>query len=313
MAIDLNGTATGLNYATTYQEEELAASIASSTATVGSGSNSANTDQITVIRVELASVLFHDRWHINTLPASIAIATSETGSASYLSPPMTLSAQGNQVLYLRPSGNGSVTDVAWQDALKAIGFQTNETQGGSRTVNVSAKGASGTWSTPASTEITVQAVNDDTTEIELGRRFDGTTNSVIVGGPLMAADTDFSFELKISPTNTITLHNPGPTAALGRFGQAYAVAPEHGYYSWGSTDHAGVGLSVGTNGISVYVWTLNFLEPLLTWAGTVDPNTHVAVVFNNKTPTLYVDGVAVMTGVQSNKIIHPTARLGGTS
>lgn len=147
MAIDLNGSATGLNYATTYQEEELAASIASSTATVGSGSNSVNTDQITVIRVELASVLFHDRWHINALPASIAIATSETGSASYLSPPLSLSAQGNQVLYLRPSGNGSVTDVAWQNALKAIGFQTNETQGGSRTVNVSAKGASGTWST----------------------------------------------------------------------------------------------------------------------------------------------------------------------
>lgn len=50
MAIDLNGSATGLNYATTYQEEDPAASIVSSTATVGSSSNSANTDQITVSR-----------------------------------------------------------------------------------------------------------------------------------------------------------------------------------------------------------------------------------------------------------------------
>ncbi|MDP2076054.1 VCBS domain-containing protein [Hydrogenophaga sp.] len=435
MAIDLNGSATGLNYATTYLEEDAAVSIVAPGVIVGNGSSTSNSGFVSVIRLEMTSQRPGDQWWITNLPSSIVVATTETGPA--LSPPIGVDALANGVLFLRSTV--SVTDVQWQAALLAVRYQTGETTGGSRLVHITAKGAFGIWSDPVTTQITVQPKNDapqaqnDTAvateagdfnnslpgvnatgnvllndtdadagdtktvsavsfgaqagvvgsalqgafgtltlnsgghytyavnqnnaaveslrtnqetlsdtftytvrdnagatstatltvtiqgrndapiDLAVGQTFNGSASSVVVGGALMPADTDFSFELKVSPKNTITLNAATLSGASGMAGQAYAVAPEHGYNNWGSTDHAGVGLSVGTNGISVYQWTLNHLVPLLTWSGNVHADTHVTVVFNNKTPTLYVDGVAVATGLQSNKIIHPTARLGGIS
>ena len=43
MAIDLNGSATGLNFATSYREEDAPASIVAANVRVGGGSTSINT------------------------------------------------------------------------------------------------------------------------------------------------------------------------------------------------------------------------------------------------------------------------------
>lgn len=68
-----------------------------------------------------------------------------------------------------------------------------------------------------------------------------------------------------------------------------------------STDAAGTGISVGTNGVSVYEHAAGYMPCLLSWEGAVNGWTHIAVVYNDKTPYLYVNGVLVKTGLTSWK------------
>ncbi|WP_332749464.1 VCBS domain-containing protein [Hydrogenophaga sp.] len=159
--------------------------------------------------------------------------------------------------------------------------------------------------------ITIKGKDDTPFGIAVGQHFDGTAASVVTGPTLPGVSRDFAFELRVSPTNGIVLHAASLTGAAGTSGQEFAVTPLHGQTAWGSTEHVGVGLSVGTNGISVYQHTGNLLSSLLTWSGTVSANTHVAVVFNDNRPSLYVNGVLVATGLQSNKLMHPPTELGG--
>lgn len=88
MAIDLNGSALGFNYATTYSEEDAAVSLVASSVKVGTGSMTANTDLITVIRLQLTQLRAGDQWLIGSLPPSIVVATTEIGAV--LSPPVSI-------------------------------------------------------------------------------------------------------------------------------------------------------------------------------------------------------------------------------
>jgi hypothetical protein len=63
---------------------------------------------------------------------------------------------------------------------------------------------------------------------------------------------------------------------------------------------AGAGVSVGTNGVSVYEHSANYMPALLVWQGTLSGWTHVAVVYENKQPKLYINGTLVRTGLTSS-------------
>ncbi|MES2888118.1 MAG: VCBS domain-containing protein, partial [Pseudomonadota bacterium] len=159
--------------------------------------------------------------------------------------------------------------------------------------------------------ITIKGKDDTPFGIAVGQHFNGTAASVVAGPTLAGVSRDFAFELRVSPTNGIVLHAASLTGAVGTSGQEFAVTPLHGRDKWDNTDHVGVGLSVGTNGISVYQHTAGVLSSLLTWSGTVSANTHVAVVFNDNRPSLYVNGALMATGLQSTKLVHPPTELGG--
>ncbi len=69
---------------------------------------------------------------------------------------------------------------------------------------------------------------------------------------------------------------------------------------YGSADGsvASVGISVGTNGVSVYEHYDSHMPAILVWPGTVSGWTHIAVVVENRTPKLYINGVLVRIGLQ---------------
>ncbi|GAA4348747.1 hypothetical protein GCM10023165_34870 [Variovorax defluvii] len=178
------------------------------------------------------------------------------------------------------------------------------------TFNYTVKDAAGATRTSTLT-LTVQGANDAPVAASLGRWFDGTAAAVVNPQQTLGAYSDFTLEFKVSPTQAIALKPQSNTGTSGYSGQQYAVWAQS---LWGSADDAGIGVSVGTNGISVYQGSTTRLSALLTWTGTVNPETQIAVVFANKTPTLYIDGVAVQTGLQSTVArLHPSTVLGGDS
>jgi RHS repeat-associated protein len=93
--------------------------------------------------------------------------------------------------------------------------------------------------------------------------------------------------------------------------QRYVVFPAIGE-TWG-TGHAGAGFSVGTNGVNVYEHAGGYLPAVLVWKGTISGWTHIAIVYSNGLPKLYINGEWKKDGLKSNKIIHPSANVGGSS
>ena len=114
--------------------------------------------------------------------------------------------------------------------------------------------------------------------------------------PLDLADT-FTIEFWARPTTTrgnTAVSTSGQAGASGA--QRYAITPEL------RADGAGAGVSVGTNGVSVFEHGDGYLPSVLVYnQGEAYFNdwTHFAVVYENKTPRLYVNGVLVLFGLTS--------------
>jgi hypothetical protein len=98
----------------------------------------------------------------------------------------------------------------------------------------------------------------------------------------------------------------------GTSGQRYAIWPTQGAKAYGG-GHAGAGISVGTNGISVFEHGVSYVPSLLVYDAPVEGWTHVAVVYESRTPKLYVNGKLVKTGVTSEANVHPGCCFGGTA
>ena len=97
--------------------------------------------------------------------------------------------------------------------------------------------------------------------------------------------------------------------ASGISGQRYALFPHH----LGSDGHAGVGVSVGKNGISVYEHAADYLPAMLVDDCPLSGWNHIAVVYRAKQPSLYLNGVYEKAGCRSTKTVHPAFDLGGSS
>ena len=67
-----------------------------------------------------------------------------------------------------------------------------------------------------------------------------------------------------------------------------------------SHDQAGVGVSVGTNGVSIYEQSSDYMPALLVHEAPISGWTHITVVYENRQPRLYVNGSLVP---------HPDPRL----
>lgn len=122
---------------------------------------------------------------------------------------------------------------------------------------------------------------------------------------------DFTMAFWVNPTVPHELDSQSTNGTAGTSGQHYVVYPAQGTDAWGA-GNAGAGVSVGTNGISVYEHAAGYMPPLLVWSGAVTGWTHVAVVYQARQPRLYVNGTLVATGLTSTYAnVHPGLRTSG--
>jgi len=68
--------------------------------------------------------------------------------------------------------------------------------------------------------------------------------------------------------------------------------------------HAGSGISVGRNGVAVFEHGASYFVPILVHAVPIADWTHVAVVYRDGQPSLYINGKFARKGLKSSKIVH---------
>src|SRR5205085_2147675 len=73
---------------------------------------------------------------------------------------------------------------------------------------------------------------------------------------------------------------------------------------------SGAGVSIGTNGVSVFEQATGYLPALLVYDSPLFSWTHVAVVYSNRQPSLYLNGNLVKVGRRSLKDSNPSTSLG---
>jgi hypothetical protein len=137
-------------------------------------------------------------------------------------------------------------------------------------------------------------------------RFNGTTDFVAMPQSITAVN-DFTIEMWVNPTATHEIDTQSGNIYDGISGQRYAVYPSHGTHSWGP-GHAGAGISIGTNGISVYEHAGDYIPAVLVYKGEINGWTHVALVYRDRVPSLYVNGTFVAEGAKSAyPFVHPSS------
>lgn len=149
---------------------------------------------------------------------------------------------------------------------------------------------------------------------EVGRAFsfNGINDTAYVSASVFASiSNNFTMEMWVFPTDM-----RGATAETVDFQtgigtqQKYAVFPSHGDNSFGP-GQAGAGISVGTNGVTVFEHAAFYIPSPLVYNAAIIGWNHVVVVYTNNQCALYLNGAWVRTGLASPKIVHPSAEMGG--
>jgi hypothetical protein len=135
-------------------------------------------------------------------------------------------------------------------------------------------------------------------------RFNGTTDFVAMPQTATAINS-FTIDLWVNPTAEHQVDAESFAGYDGIKGQRYALFPSHGTHCWGP-GHAGVGLSVGTNGISVYEHAGDYIPAVLVHEQQITDWTRVTLVYRDRVPSLYVDGRLVRVGKASPRTVHPS-------
>ena len=124
--------------------------------------------------------------------------------------------------------------------------------------------------------------------------------------PFTAPSDTFTMEFWVLPEATRPVTTEGTAGITGTSGQRYAIGPDYR----GIAGQANAGVSVGTNGISVFEHGPSYLPSPLVYQAAISGWTHVAVVYTNRTPSLFVNGVLVRTGLQSAQSVSPSKTFG---
>jgi hypothetical protein len=137
--------------------------------------------------------------------------------------------------------------------------------------------------------------------------FDGVDDFVTVGTNGRPSDT-FSFGAWLRTSSTHEIETEAISGTGGVNNQRYAFDPRHG----GDQD-GGAGLSVGTNGIAVYEHGSNYMPTTAAYPTDLGEDwNHIMIVYQDKTPTIYLNGRAVHTGLRSpRQVVYAPIQFGG--
>ncbi|HEX8677120.1 MAG TPA: glycosyl hydrolase, partial [Segetibacter sp.] len=117
---------------------------------------------------------------------------------------------------------------------------------------------------------------------------------------------NFTISLWVKPEMDVMLsaRDFSGNVALDAWTDYYAIYPPSGEKLYGQ-GHQTCGLTVGRNG--VVIWTRGAGKPILTLAAPAKISgwSHVAVVYNEGAPAIYVNGKLIQQGKNSEAIMHP--------
>ncbi len=137
--------------------------------------------------------------------------------------------------------------------------------------------------------------------------FNGTNNYVTNAVPGLTNITNsYTMEFWAWPTAGRVSTTEVNNGINGTSGQRYAIFPNSGRY----TGYVGAGVSVGTNGVSVFEQGGAYMPSLLVYDTPLSNWTHVAVVYSNQQPFLYLNSALVRTGLVSTRASYPSTDLG---
>lgn len=132
--------------------------------------------------------------------------------------------------------------------------------------------------------------------------FDGVDDYLYTSSQVVLNNFTIEMWAMADSTHEIDSENTGGWPGIS--GQRWLFYPNHG----GDFD-GGCGISMGTNGVSVYEHGSSYLPALLVYETPLGNNWHhIAVVYLNKQPHLFIDGALVRTGLQSlrSNVLSPT-------
>jgi hypothetical protein len=116
-------------------------------------------------------------------------------------------------------------------------------------------------------------------------------------------ENNFTLEAWVKSTETHQIDAQSNSGTAGIAGQKYIFGANQ------EGANGGIGVSVGTNGISVYEHGDGYLPALAVYNGDIGTDwTHVVVVVENQTPKIYLNGQLKRTGEKSArpKTLAPT-------
>jgi len=206
-----------------------------------------------------------------------SISVTPAADATY-----TLTAWRNQPTGATPPTNGL---IAYWNFDEGSGISANDSSGNNHTAFLY-NGTS--WT---SGKVGPSAVN-----------FDGANNLVGINIDDMNLTNTFSYSFWANPTMTHEIDSESTSGYGGFSGERYVLSP-----SWYEGGEVGAGVSVGTNGVSLYENGDSDMAPVLVYNAPISGWTHITVVYQNKQPKLYINGTYVRTGLTSRQgLVHLT-------
>ena len=109
----------------------------------------------------------------------------------------------------------------------------------------------------------------------------------------------------IKPTGSIPLPEERKVAIAFR-NQNWVIPAVPGHQVYGE-GHAGCGLAAGENGVAVFEHSARYAPSVAVWAGALRDWTHVAVVYRDGIPSIYINGKPARTGKRGQFAVHPSA------
>ncbi len=112
---------------------------------------------------------------------------------------------------------------------------------------------------------------------------------------------NFTVEFWCRPTTTHHIDDEGTTGQDGlTHGQGFLWEP---YYAPAGVSGAGMGVTLGTNGVSLYEYDYEYFPAICVWEGSVSSTafSHLVVTYTSKQGRIYLNGALQHTGLTSTK------------
>jgi len=137
--------------------------------------------------------------------------------------------------------------------------------------------------------------------------FDGASSFIDTSfNSSIAYQNNFTIEFIAKPFATITTSSEATSGTPGISGKRYIIEPTN------ESSNGGLGIALGTNAIEIVEHGSGYLPVLLSYTANLSNYNHYAIAVSNKQASLYINGVFVRQGLQSQRTstIRNTALIG---